>query len=162
MVSLFIGFALYWTWMTQCQGNPVGKPAPGFSVLSSTGEKVSLSQYKGKVVFLHFWSTTCPPCVKEIPEVEKLYQKYKGKDFVVLPIALDDTKETVAAFQKTVPFSFTVYFDSTDNAAFQYGVTGYPETFIINKKGEIVKKVVGPRQWMSAEWAGFFDGLISQ
>jgi thiol-disulfide isomerase/thioredoxin len=141
----------------------IGLPAPNFSFPGLDGKKVSLTDFKGKVVFLNIWATWCPPCREEMPSMEKLYQELKGKDFEILAININASgAEVVAPFMKEYTLSFPALLDPDGTIQNLYGTTGVPESFIINKKGVIEKIVIGPMDWATSEVVGFFRNLIQK
>jgi peroxiredoxin len=137
-----------------------GMPAPNFSLPDLEGKMVSLSDYKGKVVFLNIWATWCPPCVEEMPSMEKLYQALKGQAFEILAVSID-----VAGSQAVVPFmrkhklSFGALIDSEGTLKNLYQTTGVPESVIIDKDGNVIEKIIGPRNWGSPEAIRLFQDL---
>lgn len=139
----------------------VGLPAPDFTFPDLSGKEVSLSQYKGKVVFINVWATWCPTCVWEMPSMEKLYQRYKGQDFEMLAVSIDILgAQVVAPFMKKYNLSFFALLDTKRKMWKLYGLTGVPETFIVDKKGIIVHKQIGSIDWAQDSVFKFFDRLI--
>lgn len=129
-------------------GLHVGQKAPSFS-LPTQDHAVSLDQLKGKVVLLNFWATWCPSCVREIPSLNALYQKMKGKDFTILAVSLDEEGWSVVdAFQKKTPLEMTVLLDRKGDVASLYGTYQLPESYLIDKKGFVVQKYIGPQDWI--------------
>jgi thiol-disulfide isomerase/thioredoxin len=117
--------------------------APEFSLPSTDGKIVRLSDYKGKVVILDFWATWCGPCRKGIPDLIEI-QKEFGKDVVVIGISLDDrTKKDVVPYMKKVGINYPVAYGTLEVTELYGGVEGIPTSFVINRKGEIVDKHVG-------------------
>jgi peroxiredoxin len=140
-----------------------GAKAPDFTLSGLDGEMVRLSDQKDKVVFLNIWATWCPPCVEEMPSMEKLYQQLKGEDFEILAVSVDKNgAEVVLPFMKKHKLSFTALVDSKETLRYKYQTKGVPETFIIDKNGFIVEKVMGPRDWASPEAISFFRNLIQK
>lgn len=141
----------------------VGNPAPDFTLPSLVGNPVRLSNYRGKVVFLNFWATWCPPCREEMPSMESLYQRLKGRDFEMLAVSID-TKgaDRVQSFVATYALTFPVLLDPNKKIYRLYGLTGVPETFIIGKNGDIMLKTIGPRDWMKKEWLDYFDRITGK
>jgi thiol-disulfide isomerase/thioredoxin len=138
------------------------KPAPEISVVSlATGAPLKLSELKGKVVLLNFWATWCPPCREEIPSMMKLVAGMNGKPFQMVAVSIDEGGKTdIEAFFKQTGFMLPTYLDLTGAGVKAYGVTGVPETFVIDKQGVLVKKVIGGLAWDSAEVASFLEGLM--
>jgi peroxiredoxin len=123
-----------------------GKAAQDFALPDLQGNQVSLSQFKGKVVVLDFWATWCPPCRKEMPELQTLFEKYKDKDVQVIAVSTDDTTEPVEAFVKDNSISFLVLHGSRDEmrAIDQfYKITAIPRVLIIDREGVIKADITG-------------------
>lgn len=141
---------------------PVEKsPAPEVIVNSLAGAPLKLSDLKGKVVLLNFWATWCPPCRSEIPSMMKLNKTMAGKPFQMVAISIDEGgKPAIESFFQESGFSLPAYTDADNQAAKIYGVTGVPETFIIDRQGVIVKKVIGPMEWDSPEVTAFLENLM--
>lgn len=126
-----------------------------FTLTDQYGNKHTLSDYKGKVVFLNFWATWCPPCNKELPHIEELYQKYnKNKDDVVIlgvtnpksdkyPNNQDEEKGNIKEFLKTKKYTFPNVFDESGEVLKNYQISAFPTTFVIDKKGNILGYVPG-------------------
>ena len=139
----------------------VGDTAPNFTFPGLDGKMVSLADYRGKVVFLNIWATWCPPCRKEMPSMEKLYQQLKGEDFEILAVSVDTAGATVVGpFMKELHLSFPALLDTRGTAQNLYGTTGLPESFIIGRKGIIQKIVIGPTDWSTPEMVRFFRNLL--
>jgi thiol-disulfide isomerase/thioredoxin len=138
------------------------KPAPEISVIAiATGASLKLSELKGKVVLLNFWATWCPPCREEIPSMMKLVSAMNGKPFQMVAVSIDEGgKADIEAFFKQSGFMLPTYLDPTGASSKAYGITGVPESFVIDKQGVIVKKVIGGLAWDSPEVASFLDGLM--
>ncbi|MGW8284734.1 MAG: TlpA disulfide reductase family protein, partial [Candidatus Deferrimicrobiaceae bacterium] len=139
----------------------VGDTAPNFTFPGLDGKMVSLTDYRGKVVFLNIWATWCPPCRKEMPSMEKLYQQLKGEDFEILAVSVDTAGATaVGPFMKELNLSFPALLDTRGTVQNLYGTTGLPESFIIGRNGIIEKIVIGPTEWSTPEMVRFFRDLL--
>ena len=126
----------------------VGSLAPDFILKDLDGKKVRLSDYRGKIVFLNFWATWCPPCRAEMPSMEKLNGKMNGTDFIIFAVSIDTSSpERVANFIEKNGYTFDILHDSDQAVAKNYLVMGIPTTYIIDKKGIIVEKSVGAEMW---------------
>ena len=123
---------------------PAKPAAPAFSLTSLDGRPVNNGTLNGKVSFINFWFPSCPGCVSEMPKVIKMSKDYQGKDFQVLGIAQPiDPLESVIQYVQEYGLPFTVMFDADKAAAQAFGTQVYPTSFLINKKGEILKTFVG-------------------
>ena len=117
----------------------IGKPALDFQVTDLKGEPLSLEKYRGQVVLLDFWATWCPPCVAEIPNIKKTYEKYKDQKFQIIGISLDRSKEPLDAFIEEKDLAWIHYWDNTGKIANLYKVQAIPSTFLIDGEGVIQK-----------------------
>lgn len=127
-------------------------PAPDFTLIDQYGNRHTLSEYKGKTVFLNFWATWCPPCKAEMPHIEELYNEYgkNEEDVVILGVAMpkmgkEGTKEEIIEFLSQNEYTFPVGFDESEyhDVAYQYYINAFPTTFIINKEGNVEGYVPG-------------------
>ena len=140
-----------------------GTPAPDFTFPGLDEKMVSLFDYRGKVVLVNIWATWCPPCVEEMPSMEKLYRKFKGQNFEILAVSIDEPGlEAVAPFMKKSNLTFPALIDSEGTIKAVYGVTGIPESFIVDKQGILIKKIVGPVDWASPAVFRFFSEEIEK
>jgi thiol-disulfide isomerase/thioredoxin len=124
--------------------NPTARPAKDFSLKDLQSKKVNLSDFRGKVVLLNFFATWCSPCRMEIPELVKIHQKYKNKDFVILGINLDADAVPfmIKTFAKDMKITYPVLM-GTPEVAEAYQISGVPITVLINKEGKIHKQFDG-------------------
>jgi peroxiredoxin len=142
--------------------SPAGQPlAADFTLRALDGQLHKLSDYRGKVVFLNFWATWCPPCRAEIPSMERLNEVLGSKDFVMLAVNADDNVKDLEAFVKENPHNFTIFSDADAKIQQLYHVEKFPETFIIDRQGRIVEHIVGARDWSSTEALKFFNAKIA-
>ena len=117
--------------------------APAFTLEDIYGKKVSLSDFKGKVVIVDFWATWCPPCRKSIPDLIELQKKYKNK-FAVIGISVDmDTKSNVAPFVKQNKINYKVLYASPEVVQNYGNIDAIPTSFIIDQHGNIFTQHVG-------------------
>ncbi|KPI47526.1 cytochrome C biogenesis protein CcsB [Clostridioides difficile] len=121
-----------------------------FTLTDQYGKTHKLSDYEGKVVFLNFWATWCPPCKEEMPHIEQLYKDYKknNEDVVILGVASpnlgrEGSREHVINFLKEEGYTFPVALDEDGALAYQYGINAFPTTFIIDKEGYVTQYIPG-------------------
>ena len=140
-----------------------GAQAPDFTLNDLSGRPVQLSSLRGKVVLLNFWATWCPPCREEVPSLLRLNQSLQGKAFQMLAVSVDEGgREAVQAFFRKQGAALPALLDTEGKVSRLYGTTGVPETFVIDSRGVIVKKVLGPIDWSSAEVLSALDGMIGK
>lgn len=137
-----------------------GKMADDFTLTSLAGSSETLSSYKGKVVFLNFWATWCPPCRGEMPSIQKLHEKMQGKDFVILAVSVGERKQAVESFINNNKYTFSVLLDPENEVSEVYRVAGIPTTLLIDKSGKVVFRETGGRDWSSADIIGKIDQLL--
>ncbi len=129
-----------------------GLVAPDFTLENMQGEKIHLSQLRGKVVIVNFWASWCPPCKREMPSMEVLHKTFKDDDLVLLAINVEkDGRKAVARFLQESPYTFPILLDDQAKVQNLYGVFQFPESFIIDRNGVVVKKVIGAVHWMGGD-----------
>ncbi|MGO4888251.1 thiol-disulfide oxidoreductase ResA [Anaerobacillus sp. MEB173] len=121
----------------------VGDEAPNFVLTDLDGNRVELADLKGQGVFLNFWGTYCPPCEKEMPYMEKLYQIYKDQGVEILAVNVDEPRLTVERFVQRHKLTFPILMDEGLNVINAYGVSPLPTTFLIDKDGMVVGRILG-------------------
>jgi len=120
------------------------RPAPDFTLATLKGESIQLSNLQGKVVMLDFWATWCGPCVSELSNLAKLYEKYsKNQNVVFLSIDTNEPATTIKPFMEKNGYSFTVLLGNQTSVPQQYGVEGIPTKFLIDRNGKIQFKHIG-------------------
>ncbi len=125
----------------------VGEPAPDFTLVDTKGKTWNLAELKGKVVFVNFWATWCPPCVEEMPSMQKVNAFMPSNQFVMLSILNNDRPSLADAFLARIGATFPVLVDPKNLVANAYGVTGVPETYIVDKQGVLREKFLGGVRW---------------
>ena len=136
--------------------------APDFVATDLKGQRVHLSALRGKVVLLNLWATWCPPCRDEMPSMERLYTRLRGRDFEVLAVSQDEGEaEEVRALVRELKLTFPVLVDPERQVGERYGVWGYPESFVIDRTGHVVERVIGPREWDAAAQVSAFEALLA-
>lgn len=129
------------------------------------GKPARLSDLRGKVVVLNFWGSWCGPCVQEAPSLERLNQYIKSRNAMVLGVAADDDEAAFRAFIQKHGLTFPNYrdpatIDTRSPIAASYGTFMVPETYIIDRRGRIARKIVGPQEWDSPQMLAYFDSLL--
>ncbi len=128
-------------------GPQVGVPAPGFTLPDLEGKLHGLSEYRGRVVVLNFWATWCPPCIDEMPSLQRLHQALAERGVAVIAVSVDERFSDVPAFARKFGLTFPVLYDQGKKVSRKYQTFKYPETYILDREGRLKSKVVGPRDW---------------
>lgn len=140
--------------------NPVEYPKADFNLnlIDSKGDKVSLQQFKGKVIFINVWATWCPPCIAEMPGINKLFNDVKDEDIVFLMLSVDQDFEKAKRFNEKKGFSFEVY--KLDGAIPEmYYTETIPTTFVISAEGELALRHEGMADYNTKEFKEFLESL---
>jgi len=137
------------------------RSAPDFALQDAQGKTHKLSDFRGKIVLLHFWASWCPPCLGEIPNWLEMAEEFKGKPIQLLAVSLD---ESWAAAEKVLPSSklppgVVSVIDPKTQVSEQYGSYAFPETYLISPKGEIITKWIGPQDWKSPDFVRMMNDL---
>lgn len=131
-------------------------PAPDFTVADGTNS-IHLANYKGKIVLLNLWATWCAPCVHEMPALVQLHHEHP--EWAILAVSVDEDPEAYKQFIAERHVDLTTVRDPDERVAKLYGTDGWPETYIIDRKGIIRRKVVGDPDWSNPEIRSFIQGL---
>jgi peroxiredoxin len=138
-----------------------GSEAPGFRLPSLAGEDVDLGSYRGKVVVLNFWATWCPPCVAEMPSLQRLHRALGPEGLAVVTVSTEEDEEALREFVTRHGLDLPVLLDPGGRVASSaYRTTGYPETFVLDRAGVLLSHTIGPAEWDSAEALDHFRGLL--
>ena len=125
-------------------GPKEGELAPDFVLPRLDGSVQKLSNFRGSVVLVNMWATWCPPCIAEMPVLNEIARAYESRGLVVLGVAGDDDSQDVLDFIEQDPLAFPVLLDPGGAVGTQYGITGYPETFLVDREGRLQRKFIGP------------------
>ena len=136
--------------------------APDFTLSDPSGKKVSLKDYRGKIVFLNFWATWCGPCRTEMPAMDRLYREFKGKDFEMLAVNVKDKRDDALKFMKELKISYPVALDQEGEIGLLYGAWGLPTTYLIDREGRVLARMWGPADWHSTTARHLIKSLIQE
>jgi peroxiredoxin len=136
----------------------IGSSAPDFTV-KDADRAVMLSQFRGQVVVLNFWETTCPPCIAETPSIIQMQRRLRDKGVVVLAVSVDVDDNAYHRFLKDYGVDILTVRDGSQKTSSLYGTFGWPETFIIDRNGVIRRKFIGAVEWTSPEITDFLTKL---
>ncbi len=147
--------------LTAVAGSP---PARDFTLKDVDGKVHRLADLHGKVVLINFWATWCPPCRRELPSLERLWRLLGSENFVVLAVDVAEDADTVFAFTgmlEPAP-TFPILLDRDSAVLGNWPVKGLPTTFVVDKKGRIVYRAVGGREFDAPELVGQLRGLLQK
>ena len=134
-----------------------------FVVKDENGKELKLSDYRGNVVFLNFWYTTCPPCIQEMPDMEIVNRVFKDRKFKMMPISVDtnfeDVKKFYADFKLT---TMPMYLDPGKRISSRYNIYKFPETYIIDANGIVLKHYIGEVAWSKAKFMGQIEDWVKK
>ena len=139
-----------------------GTVAPNFTLQSLDGEPITLNDLKGKVILLNFWATWCHPCIEEMASIERIYRKYQDKGFIVLGIDIMEKPEKVKKYVMENNITFPILLDTKGEVKRKYRVSGIPSTYLVNKAGMLIAKVLGEREWDNDTVCSILDELIGE
>ena len=135
------------------------KIADNFALPLPEGGTFKLNEHRGKVVFVNFWATWCPPCRDEMPAMERLYRRHKGDGLVMLAVSVDADPKLNTPFVSEHKLSFPIGLDSKMEVANTYGVRALPSTFIVDRDGNMAVLAIGPRVWDNDAAHSLIEGL---
>lgn len=134
--------------------------APDFRLEDLDGKPVRLRDLRGKVVLLNFWATWCPPCRLEMPAMEQLHREYGPRGLVILAVNFREGRREIRSFLQEQDLTFSAIPDDEAKVFATYRAWSLPTTYLIDKKGEIVGKVIGYRDWHSDPARSLVDSLL--
>jgi peroxiredoxin len=121
--------------------------APDFTLTRLDGKRFRLADQRGKAVLVNFWATWCPPCLEEMPALERLWRRNRGEAFVLVGVALDANTALVPPFASEQELTFPVLLDSRMEVSNAYAVRALPTTVVIDRQGDVRALALGPRVW---------------
>ena len=150
----------------QGEASIAGRAAKDFS-MELNGKPMMLSGYRGKVVVLNFWASWCPPCVAETASLNSLQERIESRGGTVLGVNVDEDPDAYKRFLVQHGVTFPTWRDpsvqgTTGKVALDYGTSVYPETYVIDRRGKIARKIIGEQQWDSPEMRKYFDALLAE
>ena len=138
--------------------------APDFKVLDlARGDTISLrDRYKGQVTLVNIWATWCAPCREEMPSMQALYKDYQARGFKIAAVSIDDgSSDKVRAFAHELGLTFDILQDPSGAIQGKYQTTGVPESFLLDRDGKIVRRLIGSHDWNSAINRDIIDRLLA-
>lgn len=130
--------------LKRLEANDAARQGAGFSLTDLAGKQWSLAALRGKVVLVNFWATWCPPCRKEMPDLQALHKRFEAQGLVILAIS-DEEAEKVKSFIDANPYTFTVLIDPGHKATQAFRVEGIPKSFVFDRNGKLVAQSIDMR-----------------
>ncbi len=152
-------------------------PTPGMvfeiELEALDGRRVRLSDHRGKVIVLNFWASWCFPCRYEMPHLQAIHERFEDRGLTVIAVAVDDELAAARAFQQRYQFSFPMLFDGAGESKRALGVEGVPETYILDRQGDLMRfedpvtrvisaRINDPTVWESATTLEWLEELVGR
>jgi peroxiredoxin len=152
------------TWVAPDGTVEIDREAPNFQVVDlATGDSVSLDDYRGSVTLVNIWATWCVPCREEMPSMQRLFDSVGTRGFRIAAISIDEgSSEDVVAFARELDLSFDILHDRSGSVERLYQTTGVPESFLLDRRGKLVKRVIGAHDWSSPANLATVERLLQQ
>jgi cytochrome c biogenesis protein CcmG, thiol:disulfide interchange protein DsbE len=172
VASLLALAVIVFAWVARDRHQPVGPGAraPAFEAVTLEGEVARIQDFQGSVVLLNIWATWCPPCVYEMPSMQRLYEHFEGQDFKIVAVSIDAPQGQrdpfgrqggdVAAFAEEYGLTFPIWLNPEGTIQRVYRTTGVPESFVIGRDGRIYRKVSGATEWDQDAYIDFIQRLL--
>ena len=141
--GLLVALAILIAYTMQDHVVTVGDHAPNFTIFDDHGKKVTPADFRGKVLVLNFWASWCPPCVQEAPSLNEFAKTLAPSGVVVLGISVDHNEQQYRDFLKKFQVSFLTARDAAQDTTYLYGTYQFPESYIIDRNGKVVRKFSG-------------------
>jgi peroxiredoxin len=152
------------TWVAPEGSVEIDREAPNFKAIDlATRDSVSLEDYRGSVTLVNIWATWCVPCREEMPSMQRLFDSVGTRGFRIAAISIDEgSSEDVVAFARELDLSFDILHDRSGSVERLYQTTGVPESFLLDRRGKLVKRVIGAHDWSSPANIATVERLLEQ
>jgi peroxiredoxin len=137
----------------------IGDPAPDFKLPALGPGSLSLGDYRGQVVLVNFWATWCPPCVEETPGLQKFSEQMREQGVTVIGVSVDQNRRAVEEFVTHYGLSYPIALDSHQAVAGRFGTFKFPETYILDREGNVAEKIIGATDWQDPRLISFVQDL---
>jgi len=157
-----LAIALIWVVIPTLEPRVInaGDTAPDFSITTDTGKTVTRDTFGGKLLVLNFWATWCAPCIEEIPTLDAFQRQFAKQGVVVLGVSIDRNEKVYRRFLDRAQVSFQTARDPEANISASYGTFQVPETYIIDRSGKVIEKVISNQNWMDPEFLARMRRLL--
>lgn len=139
-----------------------GKPLPAFRLNTLQGVAINSKKLAGRVIILNFWATWCGPCKEEMPSLERLHQKFPSDQLKILAVTTENRPQDIQAFWHQLNLHFDVLWDEHEELSQTLMVRNLPTTVIVDSRGTLRGRVLGPREWDNPETVSFINSLVKQ
>lgn len=160
LVVAITGFKPLWTGILDQRVIVPGDTAPDFRVLTTRGRTMTPQDFPGKVLVLNFWASWCPPCIEEAPSLNAFADQMGPKGVVVLGISIDRNETSYKKFLSKYGVNFDTWDDPDANVSTDYGTFQIPETYIIDKSGKVVEKIISNQNFMDPEFLAHIEKML--
>jgi cytochrome c biogenesis protein CcmG/thiol:disulfide interchange protein DsbE len=143
----------------QGEASIAGKTAQDFP-LEIWGKPGHLTDLKGKVVILNFWASWCAACIEETPSLNRLQKYVESRNALILGVSIDEDPAAYEQSLKEQGIVFPTFREREQKLALDYGSPNIPDTYVIDRRGKILRKFIGPQQWDSADMLAYFDSIL--
>lgn len=140
----------------------VGQAAPALALPDLKGGRQRLEDYRGRLVLVNFWGTWCPPCLEELPALERLHQAMDGRPFTILAVDVNQPGPDVAIYAESLKLTLPVLLDEYSRAAKDWRIKVYPTTFLVDADGVMRRKELGPVDWDSPDIRERIEALMPE
>jgi peroxiredoxin len=137
-----------------------GDSAPDFSITADNGRTITASNFGGKLLLLNFWATWCAPCIQELPSLDQFQRQFANSGLVVLGVSADKDENAYRRFLSRVNVSFLTARDPENKISADYGTFQYPESYLIDRDGKVVMKVINATNWVDEKMLSFVKSQL--
>jgi thiol-disulfide isomerase/thioredoxin len=159
---LALGLAAAAAWASAPIKPWTGGATPPFELSALDGRKIELKALRGRVVLINYWATWCEPCRDEMPAIDRLRDKMKGKPFEVLAVNFGESEERVSAFVSKLNLSMPILLDPYKNSVEAWKVRGLPMTFLVDVRGRVRYWSFGERDWSEGEGLELVEKMVAE
>ncbi len=160
---LVLAIGLVWVISTTLEAKitNAGDTAPDFKITADNGKTFTRADFGGKILVLNFWASWCNPCISEAPSLEAFAQAYQSKGVVVLGISIDRNENLYNRFKQQFQVSFPTARDPDSNISASYGTFQIPETYVIDRQGKVLEKVISNQDFMDPEFLAHVQRMLA-
>ena len=159
LVAVFLGAFL---WNSDQAAPSIGQKIPDFELNADNGERIRPADFRGKILVINFWATWCPPCVEEMPSLDRFQKAFAGRGVEVLAVSWDEDAKLYRDFLEQHHVRMRTVRDPGKKVGSLYGTVKIPESYIVDREGRLARKIIGPADWMSENMVSVFADLTGK